>query len=133
MRTGRVKLVAFSKLFSTTGTFDPYTDPDAGALLALGASPFLWSLQVTGLAADGVTQASLTSWDVRLLGSLDGLAFPVTSMLVQHVNTANANGDTTFSNSASIGQFRGAKFIRLNVNALSLNAATQIKVSVEGY
>ena len=126
-------VVSISPEFTTTGTYDPFKDLETGALIPLVMPVSKWEMQVSGLSALNAA-ASLTSWDVLLLGSLDGIYFPDTSLILEHSSTAsNANGDVVWPTVSSVSPFRNVKFIRIKVKALSLNAATKIRVSVRGF
>ena len=90
--------------------------------------PTKYAIQVTGVdAADAA--AAPTAWDVLLLASLDGVTFNEASKIVQHVNTANGNGDVVFS----AEKFYPARYWAIKCKALTLGAtAVKIKVAVIG-
>jgi hypothetical protein len=94
-----------------------YTSTGYGAVVdcsSVGASRC--SIQVKG------TGASATSWDVRLEGSLDGVSY---TPLLQHSDNS-ADGSIV----ASGPNVYLVRYLRVNVSALSLGSATDIKVVV---
>ena len=93
--------------------------------------PNKFALQVTGLNAAGAAQIP-TSWDVMLLASIDGIAYNEASLIVEHVNTANGNGDVVWQPTTA-KSFYICRFLLVKVKSLVLGAAaTRIKVSVLG-
>ena len=114
----------FSKIFTTTGTYNFLTEI-AQQPLQRGLSK--WSLQVTGVDATGKIVAAPTSWTAALQGSLDGISYG-TAVVLTHTNTVNANGDIV----DTAGNFHPRRFVQINVSALVLGAAAGILVTVEG-
>lgn len=122
--------VSFQQDFTTTGTYAPFKSE--GVMVPLTRPVSKWSMQVSGLSALNLA-ASLTAWNVVLVGSIDGIYFPATSILVSHVSGTNANGDVAFPTVSTFSPFRDAKYVQLNIVSLTLNAATKIRVSVRGF
>lgn len=90
--------------------------------------PTKYAIQVTGVNAAGAAAAP-TAWDVLLLASLDGVTYNEASVILQHVNTANGNGDVVFS----AEKFYPARYWAIKCKALTLGAtAVKIKVAVIG-
>jgi hypothetical protein len=123
-------VVSIQKDFTGTGTWDPFVNE--GVLVPLVRPCRLWEMSVIGLDAAGAVQAP-TSWDVLLLASLTGLNFPDTSLILEHVNTSQANGDVVWPTVSTVSPFRDAAYIRVKIKALVLGAsATKIRVNVRG-
>ena len=89
------------------------------------AIPTKYALQVTGVDAAGAAAAP-TSWDVMLIGSLNKTVFNEASKIIEHVNTAQGNGDTLYS----AGSFYPARYWKMKCKALVLGA-TCVKIKVE--
>lgn len=114
-------LLSVNADFSATGQQVVH---DIGA----GAIPTKYAIQVSGFDAAG-NVVSPTSWDVLLLGSLDGKTYNEASKILEHVNTSNGNGDVVYSG----GSFYPVRFWAIKCKALVLGAtATSIKVTVLG-
>jgi hypothetical protein len=83
---------------------------------APGGCPFsTYGLQVKG------TGAAPTAWNVTLDGSLDNANW---TTIVAHTNGTNADGATVWDTAG-----KANLFYRINVAALTLGSATDIKVS----
>ena len=113
--------------FSATGYANVCT---ADIPLPLQRIPTKWSIQVTGVAADGKTNVAASSWTVSLQGSLDGIGYDGDSAaaIVAHTNGTNADGSVVKSG----GNFSPVRFVRIHCSALSLGSAASILVSVVG-
>jgi len=98
--------------------------------LPLQRIPSKWSLQVSGLAADGKTNVAATSWNVTLQGGGDGIGYDGDSQaILTHASVTNPDGSTVRTTSP-VGP---ARRVRIHCQALSLGATcTQIVVSVVG-
>ena len=92
--------------------------------------PKSWSMQVTGLAADGVTNVAATSWTVNLQGSLDGIGYDGDATEAMLVNTSASEPDGTVEKSNN--NFLAVRFVRIHCSALVLGAADSILVTVLG-
>jgi len=123
-------LFHLEKDFTAEGSYNPFT-VESATVIPLYPIPNKYALQVTGLDAAGAVQVP-TSWDVLLLASLDNLAYNEASLIVEHVNTSNGNGDVVWQNT-STKSFYVCRFLLVKVKALVLGAsATRIRVSVLG-
>ena len=91
------------------------------------AIPTKFSLEVVGYDAAGAVLAP-TSWDILLLGSLTGKVYTEKSKILEHVNTAQDNGDTVYSGA----NFYPARFFQIDCKALVLGGAAKIVVMVLG-
>ena len=89
--------------------------------------PTKFSIEVVGYDAAGAVLAP-TSWDILLLGSLTGKVYTEKSKILEHVNTAQDNGDTVYS----AGSFFPARFYQIKCKALTLGGAAKIVVMVLG-
>ncbi len=89
----------------------------------LGVPAASYSIQVTGLAADGVTRATPTSWTVNLEGSNDNIAYDT---ILAHTNSSPGDGKLAFSDANR----RTTSYVRVNVSALVLGPADSIQISV---
>ena len=91
------------------------------------AIPSKFSLEVVGYNAAGAVTAP-GAWDVMLIGSLTGKVYTEKSKILEHVQTAQDNGDTVYS----AGSFFPARFYQLKCKALTLGGAAKIVVMVLG-
>lgn len=91
------------------------------------AIPSKFSLEVVGYDAAGAIVAP-GAWDVLLIGSLTGKVYTEKSKILEHVQTAQDNGDTVYS----AGSFFPARFYQIKCKALTLGGAAKIVVMVLG-
>ena len=91
------------------------------------AIPTKFALEVVGYDAAGNVVAP-GAWDVLLIGSLTGKTYTEKSKILEHVNTAQDNGDTVYSGA----NFYPARFYELKCKTLTLGAAAKITVMVLG-
>lgn len=113
-------LLTASVEFSAIGSVDVMEIPAQ-------AIPSKYALEVVGYDAAGAVLAP-TSWDVLLLGSLTGAVYPETSKILEHINTAQANGDLVWS----AGSFYPARYWQIKCKALVLGGAAKIVVNILG-
>lgn len=128
----KVPSVVLQKDFTATGTLQ-YPEADGnGVSPGMSFIPAKWSLQVTGLDATNAKQTP-TSWDVIVQPSLDLIGFnDMTAPMLEHVNTANGNGDVVWAGTTSIAFFPVRALI-VHVKSLVLGAsATKIRVTLVG-
>jgi hypothetical protein len=98
-------------------------------LIPMTRIPSVWSIQVTGLAADGKTIAAASAWEVNLEGSIDGIAYDDDAgTMLNHKGGVNANGAVVKSNN----NFMAARFVQLHCKTLTLGPADSILVNVVG-
>lgn len=110
-------VTAGSLILFQTGT-DTYTTTSTGVILNCSTNPF--STFTISVSATG----SVTSWNVVLEGSLDGVNF---STILSHTNSLGS-GSSVFS-----GNMRSqALYFRSNCTALTLGSGTNIIVSILG-
>lgn len=89
--------------------------------------PMRWALQVTGVAADGKTLVTPSTWDVILQPSLDGVAYnDMTSPFMEHKNGTNGNGDVVWGGS----NFYPVRQVAVHIKTLTLGSAAKIYLSV---
>ena len=114
-------------IFTATGYANVCT---ADIPLPLTRIPSKWSIQVTGVAADGTTNVAASSWTVSLQGSLDGIGYDgdSTAAIVVHTNGTNADGSVVTSGA----NFSPVRFVRIHCSSLSKGSANGILVSVVG-
>lgn len=91
------------------------------------AIPTKFSLEVIGYNAAGAITAP-GGWDVLLIGGLTGKTYTENSKILEHVQTAQGNGDTVYS----AGSFFPARFYQIKCKALTLGGASKILVTVLG-
>jgi len=88
-----------------------------------------WSLQVTGLDANGANVAA-EAWDVTLQASNDGVGYDgdTTTAMLRHVSGTNADGAVVKSN----GNLMPVRRARVHVVSVTLGSATKIRVTAVG-
>ena len=127
MKTVAIPIVSFKYEFTAASSTPVTPSIETSNPIPFQHIPKSWALQVTGYDVNGAVAAP-TSWDVLLLGSLDN-TFAEGSKMLEHVNTASANGVTVFSGANSYP----TSFVGLECKALTLGvSAVKIVVTVLG-
>ena len=128
MKSASIPIVRFSYDFTASSPTPVKMAYEAADPVPFMHIPKSWAIQVTGYDVNGA-QASPTSWDVLLEGSLDGVAFNEGSVILEHANTTKAIGDTIYN----LGNVYPTNYIALKCKALVLGATCmKIVVNVLG-
>lgn len=113
--------------FTAAGIYNFFTENGVGFLPIL-RSLTKWSIQVTGLDANGANVAA-GDWDAFLQGSNDGIGYDdQTGAMLEHKQGVNADGSVVRSS----GNLMAVRAVRINLASLTLGSAAKVRVTVIG-
>ena len=123
MRTVAIPIISFKYEFTAASSTPVTPTIEASDPIPFQHIPKSWALQVTGYDINGAVVAP-SEWDVMLLGSLDGVVYDESSLLVAHVQGVNANGATAWP---LVSIDKPVNFMALKCKTLTLGA-TAVKI-----